>query len=185
MSVYGADGVELGSTTGGESCTMVYNPDGTPITGASVVPPSVIATTGCKLSKSAVQSIPNATWTKVTWDTEDMDTDGFHSGSSGDVTIPAGFAADYDIFGCGLWAANGTGVRGMRVTKGGTAITPNIMQAGSLFAGGHGQAMPTFSENAAAAATFALEVYQNSGGALDFGGAGALASNFCVLMRGA
>lgn len=50
---------------------------------------------GVSLTKSAAQSIPNATETVVTFDTEPFDSDGFHTGTDGKITIPSGKAGKY------------------------------------------------------------------------------------------
>ena len=51
--------------------------------------------TGWDLLTSAAQSIPTATATSPTWDTEATDTDGFHTGTAQTVTIPAGLGGVY------------------------------------------------------------------------------------------
>lgn len=65
---------------------------------------------GCSLSKSASQSISNATFTAITFDVEQFDTDAFHSTSSNTsrITIPSGKAGKYQING-GIQYANTTG----------------------------------------------------------------------------
>jgi len=56
-----------------------------------------LLTADCSLTKSAAQSIPNATETVITFDTESFDTDAFHSTSTNTsrITIPAGKAGKY------------------------------------------------------------------------------------------
>lgn len=52
--------------------------------------------TGCALRRAANQSISTGTsYTNITWDTEDADTDGFISVSSTTVTIPSGLGGLY------------------------------------------------------------------------------------------
>ena len=50
---------------------------------------------GCSLTKSAAQSISNGTETVVTFDTEAFDTNGFHTGTDGKITVPSGKAGKY------------------------------------------------------------------------------------------
>lgn len=52
---------------------------------------------GVALTKSVAQAIPATTYTAITFDTEDFDTDGFHSTSSNTsrITIPSGKAGYY------------------------------------------------------------------------------------------
>lgn len=54
---------------------------------------------GCSLFKSADQTISNATQTIITFDSEEFDTDGFHSTvtNTGRITIPAGKDGKYLI----------------------------------------------------------------------------------------
>jgi len=52
---------------------------------------------GCVLTKSIGQTIANSTDVDVTWDTESLDTNGFHSTSTNTdrITIPSGYAGKY------------------------------------------------------------------------------------------
>ncbi len=56
---------------------------------------------GCRVYSSSSISMPNATNTKFTFDTERFDTDGFHSTSSNTtrLTVPTGKAGYYNIWG--------------------------------------------------------------------------------------
>jgi hypothetical protein len=90
---------------------------------------------GCAIYKTSVQTIPNITATVVTFDSEYLDTDNYHSTSSntGRITIPSGKAGKFlitgnlqftnniipqtnNIYSCGssankwttVWAVNGT-----------------------------------------------------------------------------
>jgi hypothetical protein len=76
---------------------------------------------GCSLTKSANQSVSNATATAVTWDTELKDTDAFHSTSSNTsrVTIPAGKGGMYLVTGQLSFASNSTGLRNCEIKKNG------------------------------------------------------------------
>jgi hypothetical protein len=53
--------------------------------------------TGVRLRRAANQSMTNATLTSVSWDTEDVDSDGFISVASTTITIPAGLGGLYNI----------------------------------------------------------------------------------------
>src|SRR6266508_3372086 len=48
------------------------------------------STPGCRLRRVANQSIANITPTSISWDQEDLDTDGFITTPSTTITIPAG-----------------------------------------------------------------------------------------------
>jgi hypothetical protein len=51
---------------------------------------------GCRLRRALGQSVAPATLTNISWDTEDEDTDGFHS-TGATITIPAGLDGLYDV----------------------------------------------------------------------------------------
>lgn len=53
--------------------------------------------TGVRLRRAAVQSIPDAATTAVSWDTEDYDSDGFITVPATTITIPAGLGGIYTI----------------------------------------------------------------------------------------
>ncbi len=55
------------------------------------------STPGCRLRRVANQSINNITPTSITWDQEDLDTDGFITSPSTTVTIPAGLDGRFAI----------------------------------------------------------------------------------------
>jgi len=78
---------------------------------------------GCSVYSTAGVTIPNATATVVTWNSEYFDTDGYHSTSTntGRITIPSGKAGKYLIIGaisCDPLGA--TGRRSAAVYKNGT-----------------------------------------------------------------
>jgi len=86
----------LGVGTNGQ--TLVA--DSTASTGLKWATPASGSTfAGVAVTKSAAQSIPNATETIITFNTETFDTDAFHSTSSNTsrITIPAGKAGYYLI----------------------------------------------------------------------------------------
>jgi hypothetical protein len=68
---------------------------------------------GCVLYNSANFSVANNSDVKVTYNSEVLDTDGFHSTSSNTsrITIPAGKGGKYLFFAWGAMAANATGYR--------------------------------------------------------------------------
>lgn len=71
--------------------------DSSTATGLKWAAPAAASFVGVSLTKSAAQSIPNATETVITFDTESFDTDAFHSTSTntGRITIPSGKAGKY------------------------------------------------------------------------------------------
>ena len=79
---------------------------------------------GCSLVDSNQQTIATATNTALTWDTEDFDTDGFHSTSSNTsrITIPSGKGGYYLFTGTVAWDDNATGFREVTLFKNGTKV---------------------------------------------------------------
>lgn len=76
-------------------------------------------------NNAVAQSIPNSTWTGLTWTTEVSDTDGFHSTSvnTSRFTVPAGMGGKYLVSGnCALSTASATGARSMSILKNGTTF---------------------------------------------------------------
>lgn len=61
---------------------------------AAATTPSFV---GCDLRKTANQSISNATTTKISFDSENFDTNGFHDNSTNNtrITIPSGYGGKY------------------------------------------------------------------------------------------
>jgi hypothetical protein len=122
---------------------------------------------GCSLYKSANQTLTNNTTTLLTWDTEDFDTDSFHSTSSntGRITIPTGKGGKYLFTWNVSYTANGTQIRETALKKNGSTITYQDFPINSA----NSETSMTASYIASAVATdyFELFGYQNSGGDLD------------------
>lgn len=85
--------------------------------------PAAASFVGCSLYKSAAQSIANLTNALVTFDSENFDTDGFHSTSTNTsrITIPSGKGGKYLVSGTLIWASNSTGQRAMKILKNNTS----------------------------------------------------------------
>jgi hypothetical protein len=90
---------------------------------------------GVSMTKSAVQSIPNATWTAITFDVEEFDTDAFHSTSSNTsrITIPTGMAGKYLFTGCAVWANNTVNIRALALYQNGSAVKSLFLNRPSTF----------------------------------------------------
>lgn len=85
-----------------------------------------------RLRSTVAQSVPSGTWTSVTFDVEDVDTDpdtiGGHSTSSNTSRYTARYAGWYRLGGgCGF-AANTTNRRGTRWAVNGTAVNGTEVQ---------------------------------------------------------
>lgn len=81
---------------------------------------------GCILANSTTQSIPNNTDTAITWNTETVDTDGFHStvSNTSRITIPSGKAGKYliNMVASGDTYSSGTGQSQLNLYKNGSFI---------------------------------------------------------------
>jgi len=80
---------------------------------------------GCVLTNSASQSIANNTYTALTFDTESLDTDAFHSTvtNTNRITIPTGKGGKYLVTAMVTFAGNATGFRALYLTV--NSATPN------------------------------------------------------------
>lgn len=141
---------------------------GTPLLGSMSQKPNVA------VRNSGTQSIPNSAYTVVTFDTEDVDTDGLHSTSSNTGRLTARVPGYYRVW-CNLqYAANATGTRAGRVRKNGATLLYTLPTALSTAAvdatiGG------SFVVQLVATEYVELEAFQDSGGALNIqGGRGVL-----------
>ena len=102
---------------------------------------SAAGRTGATLPRSAQQTIPTATETTVSWDTETADTDGFITVPSGTVTIPAGLAGLYMLTVRTEWSAGVGGLGGYIAAK--RNGTPWITQLpANTSAGTHSMVIP-------------------------------------------
>jgi hypothetical protein len=139
---------------------------------------------GVSLFGTAVQSIPNATDTILTFNSEAWDTDGFHSTSSNTsrITIPAGLGGKYLVTMNTLPALNGTGGRYLEIYKNGARLVNDIGMAGD--AADYVNVAGTFVVNLVATDYIEMLVYQDSGGPLNFNKA-ATTSPFSATYLGA
>jgi len=137
--------------------------------------------------QAVAQSIPNATWTAATFDTEDVDTDvdgtGGHSTSSNTSRYTARYAGWYWVGGGPAFAANATGVRGTYWTNNGVALSAaqTLVSASSA----NETCIPARPRLVYLAAGDYLEmwVYQSSGGALNISIAGGATMNMAVAWK--
>jgi hypothetical protein len=104
---------------------QVLTADSTASTGLKWAAGPTPAFVGCQLSKSADQSISNATFTALTFDTEDIDTDGFHStvSNTSRITIPSGRAGKYFVTVQSRFESSAIGRRIAAVYKNGTLMS--------------------------------------------------------------
>ena len=119
------------------------------------------------LRQTVQQSIPNATWTALAFDTEPIDSDATHSGSGSRITplTPTWWQFECDV----AFASNATGVRGIRLVKNGTILYGRVFLPPAT---GFSTGLHYSTEIDVNGTTDYVEVqaYQSSGGALLTGG---------------
>ncbi len=131
---------------------------------------------GCNLERQAALTIAHNTPTTVAIDAEIWDTDGFHTGTDGFATIPAGLGGDYLVTARARYVANATGTRNVRPLIANNATPPtqnNVQFAGGFLMentanNGNVDAEPFRLE---AGATVTLQTTQTSGADLDLSSA--------------
>jgi hypothetical protein len=84
---------------------------------------------GVKCSNTLSQSIPNNTYTAITWAGEEFDVGGYHSTATNTsrITIPAGKAGYYQLQASGGTGSSATGIRIAKIYKNGTSIVQTVM----------------------------------------------------------
>lgn len=147
----------------------VLTADSSTATGLKWATPTSTAFSGTRIYNSTSTSIANATWTDITFNSENFDTDSYHSTSSNTarITIPTGKTGYYFVFGNVRFVGNTTGRRMARMMLNG-ATSFGIFEA-----------TPSTSTSSdvscylgqvyyfTAADYITLQCYQTSGGALD------------------
>lgn len=124
-----------------------------------------------ELRQSVAQSIPNTTWTSITFDVEDLDSDpagtGGHSTSSNTSRYVALYAGWYRVGGGVEFAVNATGQRGAAWAVNGTLVSANRTFISATAAVGMGVPARTKLVFLNVGDYVELQAYQNSGGALN------------------
>lgn len=125
----------------------------------------------CKARGTTDQTISTATWTPVTWDSEDYDSDAMHSTSTNTDRVLMNLAGRYRISAGVSFASNATGLRGARLVK--SDGTTDVVLAEELRAATNGDdtsfvLTATYEMDEADVGDWVrLDVYQSSGGDLD------------------
>jgi hypothetical protein len=111
----------------------VLTADSTESTGLKWVAPSSPGFVGVSLTGTTTQAIPDSTATAITFPTELIDTDGFHStvSNTSRITIPAGKGGKYLFNSIFYFAANATGFRFSTFRKNGTVASGFAVLPGS------------------------------------------------------
>ena len=122
---------------------------------------------GCSLYLGSAISTSNDTYTTMTFNSENFDTDAYHSTvtNTSRITIPAGKGGKYLFYGNIGFAGNANGVRTATIYKNGTNyLFFNTKEPGATY---EGSAEITLIVNAVATDYFELLVRQDSGGSLN------------------
>jgi hypothetical protein len=176
------------SATANTNTRLGIGSTGNVLTVAGGVPTWAAPTTpsfiGCSLTNSAGITLTTATDTKLTWNTENYDTSGFHAGSSTAVIIPAGLAGKYLITGTLCFDANTGGQRYIFTRVNGTLVASNQDSAG-VAAGVPKAWCFTNVVNLAVNDSIEFHAFQNSGGNLNVLFTGGYVTNVQVTYLGA
>jgi len=113
-------------------------------------------------SNGAGQNISNTTYTALTYDSENYDTDAFHSTATNTsrLTIPAGKGGKYSVTAFVNWDNNSTGRRIVALYKNGSNTKTLANETSSGYLGQLG----AYTIELAAADYIEIFVYQDSGG---------------------
>ena len=143
---------------------------------------------GAKVYKSAAQSIPNATWTTLTFDSESFDTNTFHDNATNNsrMTIPTGKGGKYLIQWQANWYNSAVGSRNTRIILNGS-ISPSAYGIWSVPVGASDLTIHTNTAilSLSAADYVELQIGQGSGGNLDAGAGEGIGCTFSVTYLGA
>lgn len=117
----------------------------------------------CRVYNNANISVPNATNTALTYNSEWWDTDSIHSTTTNTGRLTCVTAGIYHIYGHVVWGANSTGERKIDIRVNGTTWIASVR----LTAGGSNNWMSIDTEYSLAATNYVeLIAYQTSGAAL-------------------
>jgi len=138
----------------------------------------IVAFKGCQVVRSSSESIPNSTNTDVSWNAEDIDVGSYHSTSSNSerVTIPSGGDGYYLVATTIQWEGNATGYRKVRIQVNGSTqregIVNDISEA-EIFDQHVAQVLHLEAND-----YITVEVFQDSGGALNVNADSVLSVSF-------
>jgi hypothetical protein len=138
---------------------------------------------GCLIYNSANISLSNGTTTLLTWDTEVLDTDGYHSTSSNTsrITIPAGKAGKYLVIGKVYYSQNASGRRIVAIRKNSSSLTEFETTPGST----EPTILATYIVDLAVGDHVEMTAWQNSGVTLTAQNGGQIYSTFSAYLIGA
>jgi hypothetical protein len=128
--------------------------------------PATSAAQGVSVYNTVGYTLANNTFTALTFNSEDFDTDAFHSTvtNTSRLTVPAGLGGKYSIKAQLLFNVNATGFRNIKIYKNGVAVRASVeaIPSSTIYVG------LVMSTDLTLIATDYIELfaYQNSGGNL-------------------
>lgn len=138
-----------------------------------------------RLRQTSAQSIPNNTYTSLTFNAEDYDSHNAHSTSSNTSRYVAQVAGYYQVSGKVAWAGNTTGRRASAWAVNGTQINGTEVAIAATSAAAIEHPAVTVDVLLAVNDFVELQAFQESGGALNTGvGSGAAQSVMTVRWTG-
>ena len=166
--------IEYRSSTANTNTRLGIGSTGNVLTVAGGVPTwaapagTTPAFVGCSLYNTAAFTTVNGVEQTLTFNTERFDTDAFHSTSSNTsrITIPAGKAGKYRVGINGYFNGNNTGQRQAYIKKNGTVYGDHKIFGSAVSE--QNSVILSLIMNLAVADYLEMEVYQSSGGNLDF-----------------
>lgn len=150
---------------------QVLTADSTTATGLKWATPASSNPTfvGASAYKTTAQTISNNSYTLLTFDAENFDSDSFHSNVTNNsrMTVPSGKAGKYLVSGLISFLANATGLRIIRLQKNGSAV----FYFGTYpFTGDNVPVYLDYTIDLAVGDYLELYAYQSSGGNLNVDG---------------
>jgi hypothetical protein len=127
----------------------------------------LLAPPRARLVQTVAQSIPNGAFTSVTFDTEPIDSDAGHSTVTNTSRYTCTVDGLYLVSGNYSCAANATGRRGAALALNGAQVDGSLTLAVTTATGSPGVPTPTVLIQLVAGNYVELQVYQDSGGALN------------------
>jgi hypothetical protein len=131
--------------------------------------------------QATAQSIANNTWTSVTIDTEEYDSDNGHSTSTNTSRYTVQVAGTYLITGSTGLVANATANRGVRLTVSGAAIHGSFVKSATADASGSSGLVTVATAVCSVGDYIECQIVQNSGVALNTNPSGDVACSLSAL----
>jgi hypothetical protein len=172
-SIMDAKGDLIGATAADTPSRLAVGANGTVLTADSAeatglkwATPATGSAKGVSVYNTVGYTLANNTYTAMTFNSEDFDTDAFHSTvtNTSRLTVPAGLGGKYSIKAQLLFNVNATGFRNIKIYKNGVAVRASVeaIPSGTIYVG------LVMSTDLTLVATDYIELfaYQNSGGNL-------------------